>query len=69
MAKTTTLKVEGMTCGHCEMTVAKAVKTLPHVKEATASREMQQVTIIYDNDLDTQAVKNAIEEAGYTVSV
>jgi copper chaperone len=69
MPNTTTLTVEGMTCGHCEMAVAKAVRTLPNVKEASASRDNRTVTIIHDGELEIQAVKNVIEEAGYSVTV
>jgi copper chaperone len=69
MSDKTTIPVEGMTCGHCEMAVVKAVKTLPGVKEATASRDNNHVTITHEGDLDIQAVRKAIEETGYSVPV
>ena len=34
-----TMKIEGMTCGHCEATVKKALEALPEVKEAVVSHE------------------------------
>ncbi len=67
MSNKTTFTVEGMTCGHCEAAVVKAVKTLPGVKEATASFEQNRVIITHENDLHEEDVKQKIAEAGYTM--
>ena len=65
--KQQTVKVEGMTCGHCEMTVEKAVKQLPNVKLAKASVKDKKVDITFSGELDLNAVKTKVEEAGYQV--
>jgi Cu+-exporting ATPase len=63
--KKQTVNVEGMTCGHCEMTVEKAVKQLPNVKSAKASAKDKKVDITFSNELDLNDVKAKVEEAGY----
>jgi Cu+-exporting ATPase len=68
MIKQQTVKVEGMTCGHCEMTVEKAVKQVPNVKSAKASVKDKTVEITFNGELDLSAVKAKVEEAGYQVS-
>ena len=37
-----TMKIEGMMCGHCEMTVKKALEAIPTVAEAIVSRRQAQ---------------------------
>jgi len=68
MSNQTTFKVEGMTCGHCEMAVVKAVKTLPDVTDATASHENKNVVITHEGELNEEEVKKKVADAGYTVT-
>lgn len=66
--KKTTLKVEGMSCGHCEKRVVDAVSRVAGVKSCKASAEKGQVTLTGDvNDDILAAVRAAIAEAGYKV--
>lgn len=59
------LKVTGMTCGHCENAVNKALAALPGVTRVVkVSREEECVAI--EGDADIQALIAAIEEEGYT---
>jgi copper chaperone len=60
------LKVEGMTCGHCQMHVEKALSELKGVKKATVDLGKKTATVIYEAGTVTkdQMVK-AVEEAGY----
>jgi copper chaperone len=59
------LKVTGMTCGHCESAVSKALAALPGVTRVVkVSREEERVVV--DGDTDVQALIAAIEEEGYT---
>jgi len=62
-----TVKVEGMTCGHCEMTVEKAVKQVTNVQAAKASAKEKNVEITFSGELDLSAVKAKVVEAGYLV--
>ncbi|WP_338730053.1 heavy metal-associated domain-containing protein [Haladaptatus sp. DJG-WS-42] len=61
---TTTITVEGMSCGHCEQTVEKALREVSGVTDATADREAEQASI--DGDADVSALVQAVEDAGYT---
>ena len=45
---TSTLKVQGMTCNHCVMRVAKALKSLPGVQDAQVDLQKAQAVITYD---------------------
>lgn len=68
MTKTTVLKVEGMTCGHCEMSVQEALDELDGVKRAKADRITESVEVTYEEDeVSNDEFKEAIEEVGYTV--
>lgn len=60
---TTTLSVEGMSCGHCERTVERALRDVPGVTGASADREAGRA--IVDGDADVTALVRAVEEAGY----
>ena len=59
------LKVDGMTCGHCAQTVTKAVEGLPSVERALVDLAAGEVTV--EGAADEDAVRRAIEEAGYEV--
>ena len=62
------LKVTGMTCGHCENAVNKALSALPGVARVVkVSRDEEQVVI--EGDADVQTLIAAIEEEGYTAEV
>ncbi|HUJ19781.1 MAG TPA: cation transporter [Nitrospirota bacterium] len=68
MAKTT-LKVQGMTCNHCVMRVAKALKAVPGVQDAQVDLQKAEAVVTYD---DAKTGKNklsaAVVEAGYKTS-
>lgn len=61
---TTTITVEGMTCGHCEQTVEEALRGVSGVTDATADGEDEQARV--DGDVDVTGLVQAVEEAGYT---
>ena len=59
------LRVTGMTCGHCESAVDKALSSLPGVMRVIkVSRAEERVVV--EGDPDVQALVDAIEEEGYT---
>lgn len=59
--------VQGMTCGHCEMSVREEVEELPGVVSAQADHVTGRLTVQGDQ-VDDDAVKRAVEAAGYTVT-
>ena len=66
-AMTKVMKVEGMMCPHCEMTVKKALEALPQVDNAVASHTDGTATVTLNGDVDDAVLKKAIEDQGYTV--
>ena len=62
--------VEGMTCGHCVQSVTEEISALPGVKAVSvelAAGAASQVTVVSDVPLDTDSVRSAVDEAGYTL--
>ena len=64
---TTTITVEGMSCGHCEQTIEDALQDVNGVTNATANREAKQARV--DGDADATALVEAVEDGGYTAHV
>ncbi|MDR1131504.1 MAG: cation transporter [Oscillospiraceae bacterium] len=61
------LRVEGMSCGHCEIAVQDAVRKLPGIKKVKASRRKKETVIDYDASLATpEQIANAISATGYS---
>lgn len=58
------ITVERMTCGHCEQTVAEALRDVSGVTDVTVDREEERATV--DGDADATILVEAVEEAGYT---
>lgn len=61
-----TFSVTGMTCGHCEMAVKRAVKAIDPAAEVTADRTQNRVEV--QSDLPREALAKVIAEEGYTVA-
>ena len=67
--KTDTIHVEGMACGHCEIAIQEAVRKLPGVKKAKASKRKKQAVVEYDEaQVDLGQITEAIEKTGYDVA-
>ncbi len=64
-----TLRVPDMHCGHCKVAVEGELNKLSGVKRADADVEKGTVEVSYDEGrVSTEDLKDAIEEAGYTVA-
>ncbi|CAN5554085.1 heavy-metal-associated domain-containing protein [soil metagenome] len=59
--------VQGMTCGHCEVSVREEVEDLAGVESVTADRAAGRLTV-RGNRVDDAAVRAAVETAGYSVA-
>ncbi|TLS43375.1 heavy-metal-associated domain-containing protein [Streptomyces montanus] len=62
---TTVYKVSGMTCGHCEGAVSQEISALDGVTAVTAVAGTGEVTVTSAAPLDEEAVRGAVDEAGY----
>ncbi|MER7172209.1 heavy-metal-associated domain-containing protein [Streptomyces mesophilus] len=65
---TTVYQVTGMTCGHCEGAVSAEISELPGVTSVKAVASTGQVTVISAAPLDDEAVRAAVDEAGYELT-
>ena len=63
-----TLKIDGMACGMCESHVNDAVRKAFPVQKVTSSHGKGQTVILTEQDLDEQAVRDAVNATGYTVT-
>ena len=68
MSDTRTYTVEGMTCGHCVASVTEEVQEIPGVENVDVVLETGAVTVTSDRPLDDNAVRAAVEEAGYQLA-
>lgn len=67
MASTTkNYTVEGMTCGHCELSVREEIGEIAGVSSVEASHERGQVAVTGEGFSDEE-VAAAVQEAGYTL--
>ncbi|MEN8650332.1 heavy-metal-associated domain-containing protein [Streptomyces sp. 21So2-11] len=67
-AVTTVYRVTGMTCGHCEGAVAAEVSEIPGVTSVQAVSATGLVTVVSKAPLDEEAVRAAVDEAGYELA-
>lgn len=65
LSKKTTVSIQGMSCGHCEMKVANALRKLDGVKNASASVKDANAVIEHSGALDFDKAAQAVEAAGY----
>lgn len=62
------LKVEGISCSHCENTIKKSVGALSGVSSVTVDLKAKTVTAEYDSaKVSLDDIKNEIEDQGYEV--
>jgi copper chaperone len=65
---TSTYEVTGMTCGHCVASVTEEVQELPGVVDVQVVLETGALTVTSDPAVADDAVKAAVEEAGYQLA-
>lgn len=67
-ARTTVYQVSGMTCGHCESSVSKAVGGVDGVLSVDVDVKAGLVTLRSLADPDDALIAKAVDEAGYEVT-
>ncbi len=65
--ETVKLKVQGMSCGHCEARVVTALKEIDGVKDASADHQAAQATVTLKagQTVDRAKLAAAVKAAGY----
>ncbi|TFH04221.1 MAG: heavy metal translocating P-type ATPase, partial [Methanosarcina sp.] len=62
-----TIGVYGMTCGHCQKSVADAISSLEGVESVDVNLEAESATVIFDSEkVSLDDIKGAILKAGYS---
>lgn len=62
-----TIKIEGMSCNHCKMTVEKTLNSIEGIKNAVVNLEEKTATFECEKEISEEIIKTAIEEAGFEV--
>ncbi|WP_407543400.1 heavy metal-associated domain-containing protein (plasmid) [Deinococcus radiomollis] len=63
----TELNISGMTCGHCQTAVTKALKSVPGVENAQVN--LQTGKAVVEGQVDPQALLAAVTEEGYGAQI
>lgn len=62
------LTVDGMHCGGCSGRLKKALEATPGIGSTAIDLPTKQVTVDFDSArLSTDAIKQAVQDAGFTV--
>jgi copper chaperone len=59
--------VEGMSCAHCVAAVTEQVSQIPGAEQVEVDLESGALAI-HGEDIETAAVRAAVEEAGYSLA-
>ena len=63
-----TLKIDGMMCGMCEAHICDTIRRVfPDAKKVRASRKNGEATFLSRGGINTETLKSAVEETGYTL--
>ena len=65
---TQTYTVTGMTCGHCVASVTEEVSEITGVESVDVDLATGAVTVTSTTPLEDDAVRAAVEEAGYQLA-
>jgi len=68
MSTTQTYTVTGMTCGHCVASVTEEVQEISGVENVDVVLETGSLTVTSAEPVDDDAVKTAVEDAGYQLA-
>ncbi len=68
MAVTSTFTVTGMTCSHCVQSVTQELSALPGVTSVQVDLASGGVTVDSEEVLSDEAVRAAVDEAGYELA-
>jgi copper ion binding protein len=68
MSVTTTAHVQGMTCEHCVRAVHDELARLPGVTAVDVDLATGRVDVVADAPVDHDALRHAVDEAGYELA-
>lgn len=62
------IKIDGMQCNHCKMTVEKVLNSIDGISKVDVSLENKCAIVESTKELDRKLIESKIEEAGFTVT-
>ena len=62
-----TIKIEGMSCNHCKMSVEKALNSIEGISKVEVDLEKKQAVIESNVEIENDKIKEVIEEQGFEV--
>jgi copper chaperone len=62
-----TIKIKGMSCNHCVMTVSKALNEIDGIKDVKVDLQKGEATFEEAMPIDMNIVRERIKKAGYEV--
>ena len=68
MSTTSTYTVTGMTCGHCVAAVTEEISGIDGVESVDVQLETGRVVVVSAAPLTDEAVRAAVDEAGYALA-
>ncbi len=60
------IKIDGMSCEHCENAVKTALEEIDGVKSAKADRKKGNAVVKLTDNVDDELLKEAVTQAGFT---
>jgi copper chaperone CopZ len=57
-----------MTCGHCDSSVQDEISSVPGVTDVNVDLLTGQVTVTSEQPVSPGTIREAVEEAGYSVA-
>ena len=60
-----TIKINGMSCNHCKMSVEKALGGIDGVEKVEVSLENKEAVVTLNKDVENEVFKSVVEEAGF----
>jgi Cu2+-exporting ATPase len=67
LSKTVELKIEGMSCIHCEKRVKKALETIEGVENATVDHKKGIAIVTLTHEVSHEKLATTVADAGYQV--
>ena len=61
------VKIQGMTCQHCVMSVSKALNSIPGLKNVRVNLVAGEASFENTQNLSPDKIRQAVEDAGYKV--
>jgi len=60
-----TIRIMGMSCGHCVTAVTEALEGIDGISHVTVSLENGMASFVEDKPVSPDVIRKAVEDAGY----